>query len=136
MWGRHRYLLDVEANNYSATAMWEASYVAFTLSGCLWRGGHWLEEREAVVFMSGALCFTHCHGCISWAGLQLSCVVPYNSRYGVLEYHGDTVFQSYPGAHWRRILVSTRIHTEVAGYRANNGWMVTRKDGAWHQVVD
>lgn len=25
---------------------------------------------------------------------------------------------------------------QVAVYRANNGWMVTREDGAWHQVVD
>jgi hypothetical protein len=27
-------------------------------------------------------------------------------------------------------------YIEVAVYRANNGWMVTREDGAWHQVVD
>jgi hypothetical protein len=42
-WSRLCYpqnLFFVTANNYSATAMWEASYVAFTLSGCLWRGGN------------------------------------------------------------------------------------------------
>lgn len=42
-WSRLCYpqnLFFVTANNYSSTAMWEASHVAFTLSGCLWRGGN------------------------------------------------------------------------------------------------
>ncbi len=36
-----------------------------------WSGiaGYWIAEREAIVFMSGALCFTHCRGmffALSW----------------------------------------------------------------------